>query len=280
MGSEEENENLKEDEISKEEEPNSNDGESTFIQEPSENQNETSQSGEDPSENEVIEQELLEFADFDSFDDLSEDDLADMKEAIEENIHGDQQTAEQIGQESEILIDQLNNSEEVTEEEKPEFKPEINAELEAKMQAELELKKRSQGIKEVSREELIEYLSTRRTKIVYHALWHLAFNVGEDYELSKQLLYEALKEVTSKNPVEPIEEHKFYFGLGFILRLKLGSEKIIQFKNGKLRIGINPKVLQEILLLIGDPISERPILTKREKQKMFEEFLDDDFLDI
>ena len=214
------------------------------------------------SNNELMEQELLEFADFESLDELSEDDLADMMEAIEENK------------------DQAIDGQEIIEQEKPEFKPEIDEELEAKMQAELELKKKSRGIKETTREDLIEYLSERRAKIVYHALWHLIFNVGDEYIMSKQMLYEALKEVTSKNPVEPLEEHKFYFGLGFILRLKLGIEKIIKFKAGKLQIAINPKVLQEILLLIGDPISERPILTTREKNKMFEDFLGDDFLDI
>ncbi len=225
------------------------------------------------SDEELMEQELLEFADFDSLGDLSEDDLADMQEAISENIIAeDQQLTE--------LDNQAIDGQEITEQEKPEFKPEIDEELEAKMQAELELKKKSRGIKETTREDLIEYLGERRTKIVYHALWHLAFNVDDEYILSKQMLYEALKEVTSKNPVEPLEEHKFYFGLGFVLRLKLGLEKIIKFKAGKLQIAINPKVLQEILLLIGDPISERPILTTKEKNKMFEDFLGDDFLDI
>jgi len=233
------------------------------------------------SDNELMEQELLEFADFDSLDDLSEDDLADMKEAISENIYAEEHQLTEIDQEVSNEIDhQEIDAQEITELEQPKFKPEIGEELEAKMQAELDLRKKSQGIKETTREDLIEYLSGRRAKIVYHALWHLAFNVGEDYILSKQMLYEALKEVTSKNAVEPLEEHKFYFGLGFILRLKLGIEKIIQFKAGKLKIAINPKVLQDILLLIGDPISERPILTTKEKNKMFEDFLGDDFLDI
>jgi len=222
------------------------------------------------SDNELMEQELLEFADFESLEDLSEDDLADMMEAIEENK--DQQLTE--------LDNQPIDGQDIIELEKPEFKPEIDEELEAKMQAELELKKKSRGIKETTREDLIEYLGERRAKIVYHALWHLIFNTDDEYILSKQMLYEALKEVTSKNAVEPLEEHKFYFGLGFILRLKLGIEKIIKFKAGKLQIAINPKVLQDILLLIGDPISERPILTTREKNKMFEDFLGDDFLDI
>ncbi|MHA1511937.1 MAG: hypothetical protein ACTSRX_09490, partial [Promethearchaeota archaeon] len=100
------------------------------------------------SNSELIEQELLEFADFDSLEDLSEDDLADMMEAIEENK--DQQLTE--------LDNQAIDGQEIIEQEKPEFKPEIDAELEAKMQAELELKKKSRGIKETTREDLIEYL--------------------------------------------------------------------------------------------------------------------------
>ncbi|MHA1512298.1 MAG: hypothetical protein ACTSRX_11345, partial [Promethearchaeota archaeon] len=163
------------------------------------------------SDNELMEQELLEFADFESLEDLSEDDLADMMEAIEENK--DQQLTE--------LDNQPIDGQDIIELEKPEFKPEIDEELEAKMQAELELKKKSRGIKETTREDLIEYLGERRAKIVYHALWHLIFNTDDEYILSKQMLYEALKEVTSKNAVEPLEEHKFYFGLSFILRLKL-----------------------------------------------------------
>ena len=62
--------------------------------------------------------------------------------------------------------------------------------------------------------------------------------------------------------------------------INIPAKKVIKFKAGKLQIAVNPKVLQDILLLIGDPISERPILTTKEKNKMFEDFLGDDFLDI
>jgi hypothetical protein len=102
----------------------------------------------------------------------------------------------------------------------------------------------------------------------------------EDHIASKDMLYEALKDITSKNPVEPIEEHKFYFGLGFLLRLQLFDQKIVHFKDGKLKIMVNPTVLHEILSTIGDPISERPILSTQEKSKMFSDFLKDDFLDV
>ena len=58
------------------------------------------------------------------------------------------------------------------------------------------------------------------------------------------------------------------------------DQKVIQFKNGKLKIMGNVDHLKELLNLVGDPISERPILTKNEKQQMFSDFLSDDFLDI
>ncbi len=208
-----------------------------------------------------IENELLEFADLDDLEGLSEDDLKDMQEAIAENI------------------DDFGESEELQEKIKEEFKPEISEDLELKMQEELEKKKKAQGIKTITKEKFIEYLSVRRNKIVYHALWYLVFNM-EDHQAAKTTLYEGLKEVTSKNPVEPIEEHKFYFGLGFILRLKLIDQKIVEFKKGKLNIVANVDTLKSILNIVGDPISDRPILTSSEKKTMFDDFLKDDFLDI
>ncbi|RLI62726.1 MAG: hypothetical protein DRO88_11490 [Promethearchaeia archaeon] len=219
---------------------------------------------------EELRSELLEFSEIDHSE-FTDQDLADIEEAIAENIAED-------GNELEIN-DILTNSETTTETEEIPFKPEIDADLEARMAEEIKKKKQKMGVNTVSKEKFIEYLSSRRNKIVYHALWHLVFNV-EDHEASKQALYEALKEVTSKNPVEPIEEHKFYFGLGFILRLQLYDEKVVQFKKGKLTISVNPEHLKEILSMVGDPISDRPILTKTEKKKMFQDFLKDEFLDI
>ena len=215
--------------------------------------------GSESQEGEVSEddfqQELLDFADLDDLAEISEEDLLEMQEAIAENL------------------------EQETIEEEPEFRPEINAELEQRMQAELAQKQQRKGKALVTKDQLVEYLAARRTKIVYHALFWLAFE-SEDHEASKQILYDALKDVTSKDPVESLEEHKFYFGLGFILRLKLLDQKIVQFKAGKLKLTIAIPMFQDMLRIIGDPISERPILTSKEKNKMYTDFLSDDFLDI
>jgi len=192
---------------------------------------------------------------FSGLEDLTEDDLKDLQDAIAENVESDNIAVEMP------------------------FAPDISADLEKKMQEELARKKKSQDKSIMTKEMLMDYLSSRRSKIVYHALWYLTFTV-EDHEAAKDTLYEALKEVTSKNAVEPLDEHKFYFGLGFILRLTLNSERIVQFKAGKLKLAVNPEFLKEILNQVGDPISERPIITQSKKDEMFADFLKDDFLDI
>lgn len=221
------------------------------------------------SDNEIddVKKELLEFAGIDSGSQVKDDDL---EEELRENLGAE-------------VKDEVENSEEGAENEvegkdrqNVPFNPEIDAELEAKLEEELRKKKKKQK-KEMTESDLIEYLSARRNKIQYHALWHLVFNV-EDHAATKKGLYDALKEVTSKDPVEPIDEHKFYFGLGFILRLELNGKKIVKFKDGKLAIDVNVEKLKKILEIVGDPISERPIITEKEKKEMFEEFLKDDFL--
>ena len=147
------------------------------------------------------------------------------------------------------------------------------------MQEELRRKQQAAKSQEISREDFIQYLGQKRTKIIYHALWFLVFNV-DDNQTSKKMLYEQLKEVCSKSPIESLGEHKFYFGLGFILRLKYEGQILVKFKSGKLEVVGNVKALKEILRIVGDPISERPILTEREKSQMFSDFLSDDFNDI
>lgn len=161
----------------------------------------------------------------------------------------------------------------------PEFKPEISAELEKKIQEELAKKREQQGIRTITREEFISTLQPRRTKIMYHALWHLTFNV-DDHQATKQGLYEALKEVTSMSPVEPIAEHKFYFGLKSILKLKLFDAQVIEYVKDKIKLAINVENLQEILREIGEPISTRPKLSDDEKKNMYSNFLTDEFKDI
>ncbi|MHA1520745.1 MAG: hypothetical protein ACTSRK_11235 [Promethearchaeota archaeon] len=215
-----------------------------------------------------VKNELLEFSELD-LDNFTDQDLLDMEEAISENLFD----------EDELVGTAEGEMDAVSEIPAPAFEPDIDDDLEAKMQAEIKKKKKELGIKSVTKEAFIQNLSKRRNKIVYHALWHLTFNM-EDHEATKQTLYEALKDVTSKNPVEPLDEHKFYFGLGFILRLQLYEDKVIHFKKGKLKLMVSYEHLQELLNMVGDPISDRPILTKTEKKTMFSDFLKDDFLDI
>jgi len=109
----------------------------------------------------------------------------------------------------------------------------------------------------------------------------LVFEV-EDHTASKALLYDILKEVTSKSAIDPIPEPQFYFGLGYILRLSLKNEKIIRYMSGKFKINpkINIKELKEILEKAGKPISTRPVIEEGKKKEMFKDFLKDDFLDI
>jgi hypothetical protein len=162
---------------------------------------------------------------------------------------------------------------------RPVFKPVIDDDLSRKINEELERKKQRKAVKEVTTEDLIAYLQPRRNKVVYHALWYLAFNL-EDHQATKVILYDALKDVTSKSPIDPIKEHMFYFGLGHILKLKLYERTLVTFKNGVLKLNVNVGNLKKILQTVGEPISDRPIITTQQKQQMFADFLSDDFLDI
>ncbi|TFG19179.1 MAG: hypothetical protein EU530_07105 [Promethearchaeota archaeon] len=160
---------------------------------------------------------------------------------------------------------------------KPEFKPEITDDLESLIQEELEKKRVKKKV--VTEEEFKQYCLERNSKIWYHALWTLVFDL-EDHQAQKETLYELLKEVTSKSAIDPMPEHKFYFGLGFILRLSLNGKKIIDFRGEKLKLNVGIDVLNDILHEVGPPVSLRPIITKSERKKMFTDFLTDDFKDI
>ncbi|MEJ2249183.1 MAG: hypothetical protein P8Y97_05925, partial [Candidatus Lokiarchaeota archaeon] len=124
------------------------------------------------------------------------------------------------------------------------------------------------------------YFKTRRDKIWYHALYYLAFEV-EDHIASKSLLYEMLKEVTSKSAIDPLPEHSFYFGLGYILRLTLNERQIVRYlSGGKFKINVNFETIKRILEETGEPISTRPIIKEEKKKEMFRDFLKEDFTDI
>ncbi len=155
----------------------------------------------------------------------------------------------------------------------------ISSELEERIKQEL-LERKQQAKKEVITPEIfIERTKDKRDKIWYQALYYLVYE-AEDHIASKALLYEMLKEVTSKSPIDPIPENQFYFGLGYILRLSLNEKQVVKYiKGGKFKVNVAEKGIKDILDELGEPISRRPILTDDEKKKMYEEFLSDDFFD-
>jgi len=144
-----------------------------------------------------------------------------------------------------------------------------------------ELLERKQEIKKeiITPEKFLERTRNKRDKIWYHVLHYLVYQ-AEDHFASKELLYEMLKEVTSKSPIDPIPENQFYFGLGYILRLTLNDKQVVKYiRGGKFKINIGIKGISDILEEVGEPISTRPILKEEEKRKMYKEFLNDDFFD-
>ena len=224
---------------------------------------------EDISEEAVIideikeEQEFKEamISDFSDMDEIDFDELREMQEAIETVKH--EEVEEVSGEVGKIESTQS-----------------IPKELEERIKQEL-LKRKELEVKEIiTPEKFLDYVKNKRDKIWYHALYYLVFNV-EDHIASKALLFDVLKEVTSKSPIDPIPEHQFYFGLGYILRLNLNDKQIVRFfRDGKFKINIKVEMLKEILEEAGEPISTRPIIKEEEKKKMFKDFLGEDFLDI
>lgn len=207
----------------------------------------------------LTEKEKL-FTDFSDLDDMDFDELEEMKAAVES-----------------VKQEEFSSEEEVLPAETPQM---ISTELEERIRQELEERKEEEEEKVVSPEEFIEYASNRRDKIWYHSLYYLVFQ-AEDHIASKQLLYDMLKEETSKSPIDPLPEHQFYFGLGYILRLTLNQKQIIRYlTGGKFKINIEVKILKEILEKVGEPINTRPVIKEEEKKQMFKDFLTDDFLDI
>ena len=198
--------------------------------------------------------------DFSDIDEIDFDELKEMQQAIESVKQEELVNVE--GQESVIETSQ-----------------EISKELEDRIKKELS-KRKDVEEEVITPERFSEYIKSKREKIWYHALYFLVFEV-EDHIASKALLYDVLKEVTSKSPIDPIPEHRFYFGLGYILRLTINAKKIIRYMTGgKLKVNVNVDILKTILEEVGKPISTKPIIEEKEKKKMFDNFLKDDFSDI
>ena len=216
--------------------------------------------------------------DFSDLDDLDLEEIKEMQEAIEKVK--EEEFVDEIGeapddriQEEEIQIIPSDIIE-------IEPSPEISEDLEERIKQELLKKKEKEEKAIITPEKFLAYIKDKREKIWYHALWFLVFEV-EDHIASKALLYDELKEVTSKSPIDPIPEHQFYFGLGYILRLSLNDKKIIRYMSGgKFKINVSINTLKELLEESGEPVSTRPVIEEGEKKKMFTDFLKDDFLDI
>lgn len=199
--------------------------------------------------------------DFSDIDEIDFDELREMKQAIESVKQVELKSS--AGEEGEIKPSQ-----------------EISQELEDRIKQELLKRKEEEKEEIITPEKFLDYIKNKLDKIWYHALYFLVFEV-EDHIASKSLLYDVLKEVTSKSAIDPIPEHQFYFGLGYILRLTLNNKKIIRYKSGgKFRININIDMLKDILEVAGKPISTKPVIEEGVKKKMFKNFLEDDFLDI
>ncbi|TFF97520.1 MAG: hypothetical protein EU547_04120 [Promethearchaeota archaeon] len=258
--------------------------------------------------------------DFSDLEDLDIDEIEDMKEAIEqvkeetspleeELISDEEEIIEKtskpindVEKKEEMMADfsdlgkmdldellQMKEAMEIVKEEDSEQEGmdgigPSSDELEKKIQDELKQKKEKEAKKtekkEIKTEEdFIEYIKPRRDKIWYHGLYYLTFEI-DDHTASKYLLYDVLKEDTSKSPIDPLPEHQFYFGLGYILRLKINKQQIVRYLgNGKFRINYDIKKLKEILEDAGEPIITKPKIEEKKKKKMFREFLKDDWLD-
>ncbi|MFX0070672.1 MAG: hypothetical protein ACFFAO_06240, partial [Candidatus Hermodarchaeota archaeon] len=210
---------------------------------------------------EYLEQKESMIRDFSDIEDIDFEELKDMKEAIESVKFEDNKS------DSEISSDSISSGG-------------ISEDLEERIKQELLKKKKKKKEDIITPEKFLSYIKNKREKIWYHALYYLVFEV-EDYTASKELLYDVLKEVTSKSAIDPIPEHQFYFGLGYILRLILNDKKLIRYlRGGKFKINVNVDTLKELLELAGTPISTRPVIEEAEKKKMFKDFLKDDFSDI
>jgi chemotaxis protein histidine kinase CheA len=198
--------------------------------------------------------------DFSDMDEIDFDELRDMQAAI--STVKQEELKESPDGESEI-----------------QSTPEVSKELEDRIKQEL-LKRKETEEEVITPEKFLDYIKNKRDKIWYHALYYMVFNI-EDNIASKLLLYDVLKEVTSKSPIDPIPEHQFYFGLGYILRLNFNNKQVVRFlRDGKFKINVNIDMLKELLEVAGEPISTRPVIKEEEKKKMFKDFLKDDFLDI
>ena len=198
--------------------------------------------------------------DFSDIESIDFDELQEMQKAIE-TVKQEEDQATETG----VIQYPAHNAE--------------SSELEERIKQELIERKQEEKKQVITPEKFIERARNKRDKIWYHVLYYLVYQ-AEDHIASKELLYEMLKEVTSKSPIDPLPENQFYFGLGYILRLTLNEKQVVKYmKGGKFKINVGIKGVSDILKAVGEPISTRPVLKEEEKRKMYKEFLNDDFFD-
>lgn len=190
------------------------------------------------------------FEDFSDLDKMDLDELKDMKIAIETV----KQTEAQQSAEGSTV-------------EAPPQPEALSQELEEKIKQELQKRKEvEEKVEEITPEKFLAFAKEKRNKIWYHALYYLVFN-SEDHIASKSILYDELKDVTSKSAIDHIPEHQFYFGLGYILRLSLYDKQIIRYMpGGKFKINVNIDTLKELLKEAGDPISTKPVIEEKKRK--------------
>ncbi|MHA1680521.1 MAG: hypothetical protein ACTSUE_05895 [Promethearchaeota archaeon] len=149
----------------------------------------------------------------------------------------------------------------------------MSAELAEKIQSELKAREAEDEENFVTEEEFINQHKDDLEKIWYHCLFFLAFK-SEDGKATKHGLYESLKDVVSKSPIDPLPEHMFNFGLSSLIKIQLYEKPIVSFDSSGFSLQIDKKMLQDLLLKIGRPLSRRPVITQEEEKKMFQDFLD------
>ncbi len=253
-------------------------------------------------------------SDFSDLEDLDLDEIEAMKEAIEQVKQAEESYIEEdtdkkrpkslspLEEKEELMmdfsdigkmdldeliemkkaIDIVKEEETLSTEQKPVSKTSsaVSDELEKKIEEELKKKKEKEKKKVITEEDFLNYVKQKRDKIWYHALYFLTFEV-QDHTASKSFLYDILKDDTSKSALNPIPQNQFYFGLGYLLRLKMNNSQVIRYlPGGNFKINIDVEKLENILQKAGKPILTKPSIEEGKKKQMFREFLKDDFSDI
>jgi hypothetical protein len=150
---------------------------------------------------------------------------------------------------------------------------EISEELALKIQEQMEKKEAETEKLFVSEDDFIEKNQNALSKIWYHALYHLVFKT-EDGKATKRGLYESLKDDVSTSPIDPMPEHMFQFGLSALVKVMLYDKPVCTFEKGDFLLQVDKRKIQELMVKIGRPLSRRPVITKKEEKKMFNDFFD------